>query len=131
MEISTDNETEERIASLERRIRDMDALVRGLTAELLDLKTMAMAMSRQDAERGRQELKQGTGVRITISPPLAGPSTTPPVEVPADDRTVVIQPKGVSPADAPVATAEPAMVRIMQADGTMKLEPRYGKKKMF
>jgi hypothetical protein len=30
---------------------------------------------------------------------------------------------GESRQDVP---AEPAMVRIMQADGTMKMEPRYG-----
>jgi TolA-binding protein len=126
MEISTDNEAEERIAALERKIRDMDALVRGLTAELLDLKSVSMAMSRQDAERSRQDLKQGTVVRSVISPPLAAPSASPPVAVPAEDST-----GSISRTDVPVTPAEPAMVRIMQADGTMKLEARYGKKKMI
>ena len=123
MEISTDNEAEERIAALERKMRDMDALVRGLTAELLDLKTVSMAMSRQDAERSRQDLKQGTVVRSTISPPLAAPSASQPVAVPSEDSTAI--PAGsVSRTDAPVTPAEPAMVR-------MKLEARYGKKRMI
>jgi hypothetical protein len=130
MEISTDNEAEERIAALEKRIRDMEALVKGLIAELLDLKTVAMAISRQDGERSRQELKKGTVVRGIISPALAGQSTTPSVAVPADDSTR-IPPEGVTQVDARVTPAEPAMVRIMQADGTMKLEPRFGKKKMI
>ena len=68
MEISTTSNEEERIAALENRVRSMDALVKGLVAEMLDLKTGAMAMSRQDGERSRQELKQGSVVRGTLSP---------------------------------------------------------------
>lgn len=68
MENSANSEAEERIATLERKIRDMEALVRGLTAELLDLKKVAMGMSRQDSERSRQDLKKGTVVRGTIVP---------------------------------------------------------------
>jgi hypothetical protein len=130
MEISTTGAEEERIAALETRVRYMDALVKGLVAEMLDLKTVAMAFSRQDGERSRKELKQGTVVRGTVSPELAGPSTTPPVDAPADGTTV-IRPKGAPRQDVPAAPAEPAMVRIMQSDGTMKLEPRFGNKKTF
>lgn len=128
MEISTNGEAEGRIAALEKRVRDMEALVKGLTAELLDLRTVVMALSRQDGGRSRQELKKGTVVRGTDSPLLAGPSATPSVAVPADDRTVILQ-KGVNRQDVPVAPAEPAMVRIMQSDGTMKMEIRRGNKK--
>jgi hypothetical protein len=120
MEISTDNEAEERIAALERRIRDMDALVRGLTAELLDLKTVAMAMSRQEGERSRQEIKQGTAVAV--------PSASASVAAPAGESTVILQ-KGILRQDVPDALAEPKMARIMQADGTMKMEVRYGDRK--
>ena len=120
MEISTTGEEEERIAALEKRVRDMEALVKGLIAELLDLKTVTMAMSRQDGERSRQELEQGTVV--------TAPSASPPVTVSSDGSTA-IRPKGVSQQDVPDAPAEPAMARIMQSDGTMKLEPRYGNKK--
>lgn len=127
MEISTNSEAEERIAALEKRVRDMEALVKGLTAELLDLKTVARGMSRQEGERSRQELKQGTVVRVTTPPALAGPSVSLPESVPADSVTV-IRPKGAPRQDAPVETAEPKMARIMQADGTMKMEPRYGDK---
>jgi hypothetical protein len=127
-EISTNGEADERIAALERRIRDMEALVKGLTAELLDLKTVTMAKSRQDGERSRRELNQGTVVRGTISPALAEPPASSSVDVPAGDRTVILQ-KGVSRQDGKDAPAEPAMVRIMQSDGTMKMEPRRGNKK--
>jgi hypothetical protein len=127
MEISTTSEAEDRIAILEKRMRDMEALVKGLTAELLDLKTLARGMSRQEGERSRQVLKQGTVVRGTIPPALAGPSGSPSVDAPPED-SIVIRPKGAPRQDAPVAPAEPKMARIMQADGTMKMEPRYGDK---
>jgi hypothetical protein len=128
MEISANGEAEERIAALEKRVRDMEALVKGLTAELLDLKTAARGMSRQQGERSRQELKQGTVVRSTTPPALAGPSVSLPESDPADNVTV-IRPKGAPRQDVPDAPAEPAMARIMQSDGTMKMEPRRGNKK--
>ena len=127
-EIPADKEAEERIAALEKRVRDMEALVRGLTAELLDLRTVARAMARQDGDRAPQDRKPGTVVRGTTPLPPAEPPETPSAAVPAGDRTV-IRPKGVSQPDVPDAPAEPAMVRIMQSDGTMKMEPRRGNKK--
>jgi hypothetical protein len=131
MEISPDN-GEERIAALERKIRDMEALVKGLTAEVLDMKAAAMAVSRADGERSRQQLKQAPAVR-GISPVLTARPAAMPVAGAADEITAL--PSGALIQEelptAPVATPEPAMVRIMQPDGTMKLEPRYGTKKMI
>jgi hypothetical protein len=120
MEISTTGEEEERIAVLEKRVRDMEALVRGLIAELMDLKTVTMAVSRQDGKRSGQELKQGMIV--------TGPSVSPPDALSSDGSTM-IKPITASQEDSLDTPAEPAMVRIMQADGTMKMEPRYGNKK--
>jgi hypothetical protein len=120
MEITEIVDEEERIAALEQRVRNMDALVRGLVAELLDLKTVAMAISRKDAERDRREPEKGTVAPV--------PSASPSVNNSSEGSTVIRQ-KAVSPPDVPPAPAEPAMVRIMQPDGTMKLEPRYGNKK--
>jgi hypothetical protein len=127
MEISTTSDADDRIAVLEKKVRDMEALVRGLTAELLDLKTVTMTKSRKGGERSREELKQGTVVRGTTLPATAGQSASQPEAVPADSVTV-IRPRGARQQDAPVETAEPKMARIMQADGTMKMEPRYGDK---
>lgn len=120
MEISTTGEEEERIAVLENRVRNMDALIRGLIAELVDLKTVTMAASRQDGKRSGQESKQGTVVTAT--------SAIPPVTVSSDGSTV-IRPIKASQENFPDTPVEPAMVRIMQADGTMKMEIRYGNKK--
>jgi hypothetical protein len=117
MEITPAGEEEERIAALENRVRNLDALVRGLIAEMLDIKTVAMAFSRQDGERTSQEPEHGTVV--------ATPSASPPVAVAAAGSTVV-RSRGSRQKDLPATPAEPRMVRIMQADGTMKMEPRYG-----
>ena len=48
--------TEERVAALERKMKEMEALVKGLTEELLDLKSIAMRLNKFSEER-RQELK--------------------------------------------------------------------------
>ena len=122
MEITEIVDEEERIAALEQRVRNMDALVKGIVAELLDLKTVAMAISRQDAERDMREPVKGTDAPV----PAASLSEN----NPSAGRTVIRQ-KAASPQDVMPAPAEPAMVRIMQPDGTMKLEPRYGSKKTF
>ncbi|MEI7857148.1 MAG: hypothetical protein WCH85_06560 [Methanomicrobiales archaeon] len=119
-------EAELRIAALERKLVNMEALVRGLLAELLDFKAVAMAMSREHEEQSRQDLKRGLVVRDTSSAitdyPPASPST-------AADGSTVIRARTARQPDLPVAPAEPDMVRIMQTDGTMKLEPRYGEAK--
>ena len=127
MEISGTGEAEDRIVPLEQKVRNMDALVRGLVAEPLDLKTVFMAVSRQDGERGRKEPGQGTGKQDT-APELTDSQASPSVRIPAEDATV-IHLKGVNGKDVPDAAAGPAMARIMQADGTMKMEPRYGDRK--
>ncbi len=73
LEISgTGAATEERIVAIEKKVRDLEALVKGLTQELLDLKSVAMKMSKQTEERSRQEAKRGppvgTGCATTVCP---------------------------------------------------------------
>jgi hypothetical protein len=125
MEISVNGEAEVRISALEKRVRDMEALVRGLTAEMLDLRAITATTSRKDGEHRCQELGPETVVPATPIPVPAGPPASPSVPVPPDDR-IVIRPRGTNQKNTEVKTEEPEMVRIMQADGTMKMEPRYG-----
>jgi len=125
METSGTGVSEDRIASLEKKVRDMEALVKGLTQELLDLKSIAMKMSKQTEERSRQELKRGPIVQGTAAPAQAAPSASPSIATPTGGSTV-IRPKGARQPEVPAAPAEPAMDMIMQPDGTMKLEPRRG-----
>jgi TolA-binding protein len=122
METSLSAATEDRIATLEKKVREMEALVKGLTQELLDLKSVAMKMNKQSEERSRQELKRGTIVAGTASQPAA------PAAAPSTTGSTVIRPKGARQAEAPATPAEPPMGMIMQTDGTMKAEPRRGDK---
>ena len=121
LESSGNAATEDRIAALEKKVREMEALVKGLTQELLDLKGIAMKMTKQTEERSRQELKRGPIVQgspqATVAP---GGSVT--------SGSTVIRPKGARQPEVPAAPEEPAMDMIMQSDGTMKLEERRGDK---
>jgi len=115
--------SEDRIATLEKKVREMEALVKGLTQELLDLKSIAMKMSKQTEERSRQELKRGPIVQQGGAP--AAPAAAPSYQ--SSSGSTVIRPKSRA-SDAPAAPEEPVMDMIMQPDGTMKLEPRRGEK---
>lgn len=122
LEISgTGAATEERIVAIEKKLRDMEALVKGLTQELLDLKSIAMKMSKQSEERSRQELKRVQAV-AQDAPQPAGTTAA------SGSSSTVVMRKGAKPSDAPQAPPEPAMDMIMQSDGTMKLEERRGDK---
>jgi hypothetical protein len=89
---------EERISALEKKGREMEAMVKGLTDELLDLKSIVMRLNK---------LKE-------ISGQAAGPA--------AAGSTVII------PKRPPVVKAAPPepekMDLIMQTDGTLKPERR-------
>src|SRR5512137_2293382 len=95
METSLSAATEDRIAALEKKVREMEALVKGLTQELLDLKSVAMKMTKQSEERSRQELKRGPIVAGT-QPQSAAPSG-----VTTTSGSTVIRPKGARQAEAP------------------------------
>jgi len=113
---------EDRIAALEKKVRDMEALVKGLTQELLDLKSIAMKMSKQTEERSRQEFKK-------LQPLVQGGEPQGAATAAGSGSTVVMRPKSARQGDGtPEKPAEPAMDMIMQSDGTMKLEPRRGDK---
>ena len=125
MESSGSGAGEDRVAALEKKVNEMEALVKGLTQELLDLKSIAMKMSKQTEERSRQELKRVQPIVQGSQVPGAVAGGAAPQ---ACGSTVVIR-KGSRAADAePEAPAEPAMDMIMQTDGTMKLRtPARGK----
>jgi hypothetical protein len=123
LEISgTGPATEERIVAIEKKMRDIEALVKGLTQELLDLKSLAMKMAKQTEERSRQELKRQPVVTETQT------TSASPGNAMGSSSTVVMRKADKRPADIPSAPAEPAMDMIMQSDGTMKMEPRRGDK---
>ena len=101
--------TEDRVVALERKMKEMEALVKGLTEELLDLKSIAMRLNKFSEER-RQELKM----------------MKPAVQTDSASGTVVMQKKGTPQERVAPAVEEKRMDMIMQPDGTMKMEERRG-----
>ena len=102
--------TEERVVALERKMKEMEALVKGLTEELLDLKSIAMRLNKFSEER-RQELKM----------------MKPTIQAESASGTVVMQKKGTAPERASASLPEEKLMdMIMQPDGTMKMEERRG-----
>jgi glycine cleavage system protein P-like pyridoxal-binding family len=88
---------QDRITALERKMKEMEALMKGLTEELLDLKSIAMKLNKVSEER-RVELK--------MSKPVA--------QATASGGTVIM----------PIAEPVEKMDQIMQLDGTLKPEKR-------
>jgi hypothetical protein len=112
----TDVSTEDRFAVLERKMSDVEAHVKGLTQELVDLKSFTMKMSKQIEARDRQELRKGSPLKTTTPGSNA---------IPMSSSTVFMS-KG---AGKPATPAEPVMDDILQLDGTIEKEPRSGDKK--
>jgi len=125
MEIYETGIEEVRIAALEKKVRDLEPLVRGITAELLDLKTFFPVVTRQNGKYLRQERGNGPDVQKTVSPePEVSPA--PPVSEDRSEGSTVIISRSARKTDTPEVMPEPAMARIMQPDGTMKMEIRSG-----
>jgi uncharacterized membrane protein len=120
MVISGTDGLDDRIAVIEKKMQNLEPLVRGLVAEMLDFKAYAMNAAREEGERSRQEMKQGPVSYAAVSPAAPPASLSAPVHT---EGTTVVRPRKTP---LPAAPAEPEMVRIMQPDGTMKMEPRYG-----
>ena len=90
MESSGSGSGEDRVAALEKKVNEMEALVKGLT-QVLNLKSITMKMSKQTEERSRQELKR-------VQPIAQGTQVPGAVAAPQSGSTVVIR-KGTRPAD--------------------------------
>ena len=112
----TDVSSEERFTVLETRMSTMEAHVKGLTQELVDLKSFTMKMSKQIEAGDRQEPRRGSPLQTTMQGGNAIPRSS----------GTVFMPKG---AGKPITPAEPVMDNILQLDGTIELERRSGDKK--
>ena len=87
----------DRVNELENKVREMEALIKGLTNELLDLKSIVERLNSRMEEKRPPVMARPPG-RVTVTP--RG------------------QPGQSAPAD------EGELARIMQTDGTMKEERR-------
>lgn len=114
---------DDKLAALEQRITALESLVKGMVQEMLDCKAIVMAKSRSAPAPERRVIVEQPNVEAAQEE-AAGPEPVP--AVPAPQKTTVIRPKSAKPPAAPPAPPEPEMVRIMQSDGTFKMEPRRG-----
>ncbi|MDD3621869.1 MAG: hypothetical protein PHQ81_05645, partial [Methanofollis sp.] len=107
------NEGDERIYRLEQRVRDLEALVKGLTEEMLDLKTVTMKIEHtfesktKAAEKARHEV-----IVDEVSDEKEKPD---PVQAPVIESSAPQEEED-----------EGDMDLIMQTDGTLKRERRHG-----
>jgi len=124
MEIAETGVSEDRITALERKVSAMETPVRGLIEDLLDFKAITRTLSRQNGKPCIFEYTQEQAG--TAAPESADPSASPLVAAPRECSTVIRSRGATHQQDLPVAQAEPTMVRIMQSDGTMKMEIRRG-----
>ncbi|NVO66515.1 hypothetical protein [Methanofollis tationis] len=108
---------DERIYRMEQRMKDMDALVKGLTEEVLDLKTITMKLYR--AFEARAEAEKAARAKVVVVEPPATPAPEP-VQRTAPQRQKVAP----APVPAPVEEDDADMDLIMQSDGTLKRERR-------
>jgi len=97
--------SEERIRDLEGKMKELEALIKGLTDEMLDLKSILMKLSHRDDER-----------RAAMQPAPRMPSEV--TVRPRRPTAVAEQPR------KPEAKDTGEMELIMQTDGTLKPERR-------
>jgi len=110
---------DERLRELERKVRELEALVKGLTEEVLDLKSVTMKLSREAEERRvKQVATEGRKAGATLQ---AEPRAAVEPRVAAVPREPA-QPAEKQPVRASQDDAD--MELIMQNDGTLKPEPR-------
>lgn len=128
MEIRETGKSDDRVAALEKKTEEMEALLKGLMAEMLDFKALAKNLARQSAEQQRQVTVRGPVVQETVSQPES--TDAPAAEAAPQENRTVIHVKSAPKPEAAPAPAEPEMVRIMQPDGTMKMEVRRGNRKL-
>ncbi|WP_292730056.1 hypothetical protein [Methanoculleus sp.] len=116
---------EEHLRSLERKVRELEALVKGLMEEVLDVKSVAMKLSRDGEERRKKPAvaeERRAGATLQSEPRATAESR--PVHAP-EPRAPVRPVEKRQPAHQPAPVPDDVdMELIMQNDGTLKPEPR-------
>ncbi|QYZ79681.1 hypothetical protein E2N92_09670 [Methanofollis formosanus] len=109
------NQEDERIYRLEQRVRDLEALVKGLTEEVLDLKTITMKLYRAYETKAAEKPRPRVMVEEQPEEKKVQPAPAPvPVQPPVKERPAVRE------------EDEGDLDLIMQTDGTLKRERRHG-----
>lgn len=122
---------DDRAATLERRVRELEAVVKGLTGEVLDLKALTLKLAKTaDRFEGQPAGARPGAARGTVA--ASQPSSAPTVLVRPRNAEKLgplpslasRQPLSVDPVPAATVSSE-EMDLIMQPDGTIKPEVRH------
>jgi hypothetical protein len=120
----SDAESENRIAALEKKINEIEALLNGLGKELQDLKSFDIIRSKKTDERSRKELKRIEAVvQGNITPRVVIGRSAPQTE---GERKIILHKGDPTVPAEPQAPSKPPMDMIMQTDGKKKPEARRG-----
>ncbi|HDR73983.1 MAG TPA: hypothetical protein ENN85_08770 [Methanoculleus sp.] len=114
-----------KMKDLEMKVVEMESMIKGLTEELLDLKSVVRKLVRVQEERELRERQPPTPVP-TVRPAPKPAAPQPPQTKP--ETTVPAAPEDAAdPESAPVPARNEKdnTVLIMQADGTLKPEQRH------
>lgn len=113
---------DERLRDLERKVRELEAVVKGLTEEILDVKSVAMKLSRDVDERRKAPVPTGEKkAEVTLQAEPRAEAVPRPARA-AERKTPARPVEKELP--APVPEDDPDLELIMQNDGTLKPEPR-------
>jgi hypothetical protein len=113
---------DERLRDLERKVRELEALVKGLTAEVLDVKSIAMKLLRDSEDRRKKPVVEERRAAPTLQAEPRVAAEPRPARAP-EPRPSPRPAERQQPAAAP-APDDAKLELIMQNDGTLKPEPR-------
>ncbi|MDD3977303.1 hypothetical protein L1994_07945 [Methanomicrobium antiquum] len=106
---------EERVIQIERDLKEIDGLIRGLTAEMLDLKACVQKLSKSMDEK---PVRKTDDIKSKNYPTVESP------KVVAERKTA--EKSLLSNSSKVEEEEEPEEALIIQPDGTMKRETKFG-----
>ena len=113
----------QKMRDLEMRVVGMESMIKGLTEELLDLKSVVRKLVRVQEEREKREMRPSAPVTVVKQAPQpAAPQPSQGKPVAAVAAKEEAEPER---APAPAQSERQDTVMIMQADGTLKPEKRH------
>ncbi|MDV2480416.1 hypothetical protein F8E02_00015 [Methanoculleus sp. Wushi-C6] len=122
VETATIEAGEERLRDLERKVRDLEALVKGLTEEVLDAKSVMMKLLREAEERRKKPVAE----ERKPAPAIQAEPRTAAQPAPARAAEPRASPRPAERQQQPADPVPPGtkLELIMQNDGTLRPEPR-------
>lgn len=112
-----------KMKDLEMKVVEMESMIKGLTEELLDLKSVVRKLVRVQEEREVRERHPPAPVTIAKQP--SEQATKQPAQAKPEAEVVVKKEPEPAIVSSPAPAERKQTVMIMQADGTLRPEERY------